>query len=39
LSLLLSASADVSRQQFFDAVDGVLGDALEHIAQIRLGMG
>jgi hypothetical protein len=28
LSLLLGASADVPRQQFFDAVDGVLGDAL-----------
>jgi hypothetical protein len=34
----LDAPADVPRQQLFDAVDRVIGDALEHLAQVRLGI-
>lgn len=34
----LLASAEVPRQQFLDAVDRMIGDALEHVAQIRLGV-
>ena len=29
---------DVPRQQFFDAVDGMVGNALQHIAQIGFGI-
>lgn len=32
----LQAYCDVPRQQFLDAIDGVLGNARKHVAQIRL---
>ena len=32
------AAADVPRQQLVDAVDRMVGDALEHVAQVRLGI-
>src|SRR2546429_5817097 len=32
------ADRDVLRQQFIDAVDRLLGDTLEHVAQIEVGI-
>ena len=31
-------SSEVPGQQFINAVDGVIGDALEHVSQVRLGI-
>ena len=36
--MCLDVPADVPRQQLLDAVDRVLGDALEYLAQVRLGI-